>query len=566
MKRKNLILSLVCSIVLAIGLITFTIVSLIPNNQNSGDDVKKPVSDITDPDLSKDINEGNDGSEEKPYIIADAKMFNDVFVEKYVDENGNYINYNEIDEKGDLVHPELNAGLNFKLSNDIDFAESLFVTIFNKGIAFNGTIDGAGFALKNITIEVTKENLASFMYDDDANNLGYRAHIGIFGKLDGAKITNLKVSGITLKVDQSVLEYLTADDTTFVADYKDVMYEISAGLIAGLAFDSEINVEVEGTVDASLCVPSSSESVGTNALGGLVGAAVDTDLSNSKSKVAITLNGDGSKYFVGGIAGKAYSVKANNVIAETAISADCDNKVYVGGAFGLVQGLEADGVNIIVDINELNERKSDETVADMSSSKADDKINVAGFVAVIDARYASKLVVIKNAKVDADVQIDGVYAGAFLDVKSNSDKTVKIITIENIEISSDINVLKAFGLARLIKNAEIKTKLALGKVGIDFALTGEVRLKGEEADSLELIYLSIDDLASTFGENRQYSLTISISDSIRNELDINDSVVANSLKDQGRLKIVEEKVVINFETEEDTKNEVEDKENNDEVA
>ena len=122
MKRKNLILSLVCSIVLTIGLVAFTVVSFIVPTNNTANN--GPVTDVTDTNTQEkpedselpiepsiDVNEGRNGSAEKPYVIVDVETFNKYLVEKYLDHNNQYIDYTIVDENGDLVYPDLNEGL-----------------------------------------------------------------------------------------------------------------------------------------------------------------------------------------------------------------------------------------------------------------------------------------------------------------------------------------------------------------------------------------------------------------------------------------------------------------------
>jgi len=541
MKKRNLILSLICSIALTIGLVTFTIISIVQANKNNADDVNKPVSDVTD---TTDINEGRDGSVENPYLIDSAEKFNELVIGKYLDEEGNYIDYTAVAEDGNLVNPELNAGLNYELVNDIDFAGANITTMFNKGVAFNGAIDGKGFALNNVTIEVTKENLAEFMYL--AEGRGMRAHIALFGMLDGAKISNLTINNMSLSISTEVLEYLRATDTTFVTDYKDVMFEVTVGMLAGIAFDSEIAVNVNGTMDAfAYCYREDEKAAGCNAVGGLIGSVVGGDISNSQVDVDMTLVG--KNYFVGGLVGKAYNLKSNNVKADLTLSTQYNQNIYVGGAYGYAQGLELDGAKIKLAVVENGEGLPADILDLLSSEKVDELINTAGIVAYIRANDEAQKATIKNVEVYSDVAIEGVHAGVYLEVWSTADKTVKTVFIENIAAVSNVETLKAYGFARNMLNTEVKSKLACEQAGYDFAIAGEVKFTDE---AFKVIADYIDEIPTTLGEDGYEELTIILGKSLKAELGMTDLFMVNNLEKAGRLEVIDGRIEIKEEVEE----------------
>lgn len=516
MKRKNLILSLICSIALTIGLVAFTVVSVWPKNDANSNDINKDnVSDVTDTqEPTVDVNEGRDGSAENPYIITDAENFLKLVEGSYLDENGEYVDYNAKDEEGNLVYPALSEGLNFELAGNIDFANVDVGSIFNKGVAFNGKIDGKDFALQNITIEVTKENLGEFMYREEGK--GYRAHIALFGKLDSATIVNLGIENVNVVISSEILDYLNDVETTFVADYEDVMFEVVVGTLAGLAFDSTIDANVTGKVNAFSYVFRNDEQLtGCNAIGGLVGSAVDTDISNSTVDVDMTLAGN--SYFAGGLVGKAYNVTANAVKSDLAVSAKYEQNIYVGGAYGYAAGLEMDGAEINLAVSESGERLASEVTKLLSEEKVDTTINTAGIVAYIRANDEAQKVAIKNVNVNANVAIDGVYAGAWIEIWSTAEETVKTVFVENVSLVSNVDVLKAYGIAKDIINTEIKTKLALEQAGYDITLTGKVNF---DEKAFYMIAKYVDDATSTFGDNGYKNLTIKMDETLKANLSI----------------------------------------------
>lgn len=534
MKKRNLILSLVCSIALTIALVVFTVVTIIP--KNGGEDANIKHSSVIN---VADINKERDGSDEKPFVIADADSLKQMLVGKYLDNDGNYIDYTQKDAEENLVYPELAEGLCYELASDIDYAGADFDTIFNKGMSFNGTIDGKNHTLKNITIEVTKENLANFMYLGDK---GFRVHIGLFGKLDGAKIINLKIENITVKISDEVLEYLRAADTTFVVDNKDVMYELTVGLVAGLAFDSEINVTVEGSIEGfSYCYREDDKASGTNAIGGLVGAAVNTNLTGSMAKTKLTLSG--TNYFVGGLVGKAYNVVADDARAELDLSAKYNQKIYVGGIAGYAAGIEVNNAKVALNVTEIGDRIASDMLGMFSNDSVNETINISGLVAFIRANDDTQKAIFKNNLVISNIAIDGVYAGAYIEVWSTADETQKLVILENNMIVSNVDTLKAYGLAKNMKNTSVISKLSLDETGYDFAITGNVRYNNK---SFSIVAIYIDDLSSTFGEDGYETLTIILGKSLKANLSTTEYFTVKMLEKANRLEVIDGKVEISL--------------------
>ena len=103
MKRRNLFLSLICSLILTVALVTVTVINLVPkkNNGTTGSQPSTNVSDpVTDEKPDVTVNEDRDGSAEKPYVIYSAETFQTFVVDKYLDEKGEYIDYTKVDGPG----------------------------------------------------------------------------------------------------------------------------------------------------------------------------------------------------------------------------------------------------------------------------------------------------------------------------------------------------------------------------------------------------------------------------------------------------------------------------------
>ena len=357
----------------------------------------------------------------------------------------------------------------------------------------------------------------------------------MFGKLDNAKITNVAVKNITVSVNDEVLEYLRDSETTFVEDNKAVMYELITSLFAGLAFDSEIDVDVEGKIDAfAYCYREDDKSAGTNAIGGLVASAVNTNISNSTAKVEMDI--DGKNYFIGGLVGKAYNVVSNSVSSDLTVAAKYGQTIYVGGLYGYAAGIEADVVNVNLVVTEKGDRIASDVLELLSSDKVDEQINVAGLIAFIRANGDSQKTIIKNANVNANVAIDGVYAGAFIEVWSTAIETTKTVFIENTSLVSKVDVLKAYGFAKNILNTEIKSKIASEQAGYDIKIVGNVRFN-EKAFYFLARY--IDDIESTLGTDGYNTLTVMLDKNLSENLSFIDTIVVNRLVAAGRLDLID---------------------------
>ena len=502
MKRRNLFLSIICSILMAVALVTFTVISVVPN-KNAGNN-KNNAGQVSDNDGPKDdenltINDDRDGSAEKPYIIYSAESFMTYVVGKYKDEDGNYIDYTATNENGELLYPELNKGLNYELKNDIDFAGSNFVTIFNEGIAFNGYIDGKGFALKNISIELSKENLD--LYAKLGNDNRFSAYVGVFGKLDGAQIVNIKIADIKIAVADEVYAYVTSGE--YATDKGAAMKEITVGTLAGVAYNTKLDeVVVSGTVDAGAYSVYASDFVqGFNAVGGVFGVADTCELTNISVENKLVVD-NGKKFFVGGVAGYAYETKLANATVKSNILANYEQGLYIGGVYGYALAVNIDETQVALDVNETTiERFNTNGVKTVDDLKF---IWVAGFVNRLVAETSEDITTISNSKVVANVDIDGMYAGAVMDVYANASTT--ILNVKDVILDSNVVVLKAYGFARTLVNANIdmaKTEIdEVNELEFNIRLTGEVKLVKSDSGKDKLI---VAKMFSNIGKDSKVS-------------------------------------------------------------
>ena len=481
MKRKNLFLSLICSLILTIALVTVTVISIVPKKNNGAGNGSTSsnvsdtgnVGDNTTPDVT--VNEDRDGSAEKPYVIYDAETFQAFIVDKYLDADGNYINYLAEDGEGNLLYPELAEGIYYELGADIDFAGQDAKVIFNKRIAFNGHIKGNGHALKNITFNVTKDNFVEdYTYTRDGALI---ANIGLFGEVYKAEITDLSITGLQIVFEEGLYTSIAN------AEY-DIVKSVTVGAVAGIAYESTIEVTVDAKMDAfAYAVYSENKANGSYAVGGVVGVASGCAFDNTTVAVEISAD-EGSAYYVGGVAGAAFRTSIANAKVDAKVETYAKQALKVAGVVGYAQALELDTADVKLDVVALDENRLDtDAVTQIDSDKY---ASVAGIVARISVPSASKTSKIANVTVVSTADIDATFAGAVMDVviaDSLKGTTAKYVEIKDVIVDSDVEVLKAFGFAKYLVNTTVD--LSISKVAIvngverefNVRLTGSASLK-----------------------------------------------------------------------------------------
>lgn len=176
----------------------------------------------------------------------------------------------------------VSEGVSFKgktiaLNGDIDLQDNKWTPIGTKANPYNGTFDGNGNTISNITPETTEDGCT-----------------GLFGKINGATISNLTVSGGTVNSDKT-----------------------NTGVIAGEANGGKLqNVTVDNvTVN------------GKNAVGGLLGNSFTASISDCAVKNC-TVSG---VEYVGGVTGTSYSSLKNVTVENCNI---VSSKWKVGGIVG----------------------------------------------------------------------------------------------------------------------------------------------------------------------------------------------------------------------------------------
>lgn len=483
MKRKNLFLSLISSVLVAVAIITVTVVSVVkPNNKNNSGNVPDVdninigtnVGDVDYTEFELENSLSRDGSEEFPYLIYSVESFNSLLstygsrnnrvvrkavTQEVVDENGETTTEYKRDENGRIVFEDILNDKNektygvyfFELACDIDFAGVEFKTLFNDGTSFIGGLDGKNFSLKSISIKVTEANLESdFTYTSNSSKI---SHIALFGNTKGAKISNIKIENINVELSESVYSFIVDGKYNPVGGaYGEVQV---AGLIA-YAKDTEISgLTMSGSVAGSTLKDERYES-GNKAIAGVIAYADNSSIKNSNFNVNVKVNASTYSRVAGVIALVKNSVIENTTV-EATVETTYSRNLTIAGLVAYAKGIEVSGVEVNFNLKETaSQEERDAYVSSLSTnSSADMMTNAAGLIAEIRANDDTQKAVILNTRVVSNVDFDCVFAGLILDVYSKDKTNTSLVTINNISVDMNVNVLAFHALARQLEATNI---------------------------------------------------------------------------------------------------------------
>ena len=505
MKRKNLFLSLISSVLVAVAIITVTIVSVIkPNTKPKGDKGNQGdnISIVTD-DEKYDIenNFNRNGSEEYPYIIYSADSFKNL-ISKFggekrvitkpatetVEIDGVQTEVLKKDSEGHLIFErvldadgkEIYGVYNFVFARDVDFSETEYVTLFNAGKPFIGNIDAKGFALKNVSIGVTTENLMTKFSFINANKR--YARIALFGEIEGSVIKNMKVESLNVSVASDVFAYI--NDAQYA--YADGQFaELVVAGIAGVAKNATISsVSLDARISGSSYALKNEGNalIADNAMGGVVAVAENLTVDSSKVSVSISANA-GSEYLIGGVAAYGRIAKVSNSEIAVAIDASYSQRLTMAGMFAYARALEATDCSVNFVLNETasqearNAYVNELTNGNTTLAQAGKMSTAAGIACVIRANNSTQKTIISNVTVKSNVDFDCIFAGAILDTYSTSPTTKDLITLTDIIVDANAKVLALHGFARQLVATTVSygdAKLAEGYFNIK--ISGSARL------------------------------------------------------------------------------------------
>ena len=500
MKRRNLFLSLISSVLVAVAIVTVTIVTVIQpkKKKEEGGPVVTPIVSVNDNKKYEDMNEfERNGSKEYPYVIYSADSFNNMIakfggnkrivtkpVTEIVEQDGKQVEVLKYDSEGYVIFEkvldsygnEIEDVYYFELVKDVDFTGVDFVTLFNYGKPFIGNIDGNGFALNNISINVTTENLESkFSYALDGNRY---SRIAIFGEMNGSTITDLAINTLNVNVANDVYGFISGAKYNLIAG---PFAEMVVGSLAGIANNVTLNnVDINASVAGASYINGAVS--GNNAVGGVAAIANNLKITGSEVNVSIAAN-SGEGYLVGGVAGYGRTVEVSESKISVDIQTTYSRKLIMAGMFAYAKEFVATNVDVNFAVSETADAQSRDVyvsnlTADKSGNevlaKAGDMSTMAGIVAILRANDSTQETTLTNINVNSNVDFDGMFAGAIFDVYSTNKVTFGLVELKNVIVNSDVDVLVAHAFARQL----VATTISYDKTEADgyynIKLTGNV--------------------------------------------------------------------------------------------
>ncbi|MBQ8451967.1 MAG: hypothetical protein IJ538_04270 [Clostridia bacterium] len=442
MKKKNLFLSLICSILLTIALVTVTVVNVVSPLKSKGGnsnvpqqteevnvDPGEPETPVVDPTADYELhNSTADGTKENAYYIYDVESFN------LLKEHGTENAY-------------------FEVVEDVDFAGVDYVTIFEDE-AFNGIIISGNKVLKNIHITVTKANLESFLFEDGTD---FSAAIAILGKVDGEALE-------TLENEKADLEAAIAAKDVEIADLE-ATGDADEALLESLKGEKE-TLEAELTAKEEEIAAKDAEIAELLADENADQAEVD---ALTAEKDVLLAEYDAKAEAIEANSARITEVEAaiENLAELKAQKEDLENKLEANevahGEAGYVE-LNVEGLVVTI---------TDEAYAYMKEGYATDTNNsikqivVAGVVG-----YADNATIVVNGDVTVNADPYVVYSTADVQAENTMGGVVAIASntvVENSKVVVTINSSKAtksfvggvagYGYGVEVRNVDVKVNL-----------------------------------------------------------------------------------------------------------
>ncbi len=208
----------------------------------------------------------------------------------------------------------------YMLANDIDLSQYANWTPIGNATkntsgqydytnAFKGTLDGNGFTVSGLNINLANQNCTSLLT------------VGLFGSLgrEGA-VSNLVLKDVTITGSAGTTDYV--------------------GALVGFNAGTVNNSSVSGTLTLS----------GPTYIGGAIGENIGS-LAKVKTNIAVTATGS-KAYLVGGVVGRSTGGQVSELEAKGSVSVSSSAAVYVGGIAGnLVDKLENATVDVDVTLS-----------------------------------------------------------------------------------------------------------------------------------------------------------------------------------------------------------------------
>jgi len=488
MGKKAILISVICSIIVVAVLGVSSLVHVFKKDEQKPQEGGQQV-------VNQTINEGNNkGSKEDPYYIYNTETFVNLLslygdkqknyreavkVDKkdengnvVKDENGNVVKENKLDEYGYIVYEDvkdengnvIKEPYHFELYNDIDFSGVSYKTLFGDGKAFSGVINGKGFSVKNISVNVTTENFGEYLFAKEGAETSSYAHIGIFGDLKNAVIENITFTGISVFVSNDVYDYV---NNNLWNEKKTNLEELTVGTIAACSENSTISANVSATVDANTYgvwlenEEKETQNQGRNFVGGFVGYAYNTSITSPKAdanEISIILDGKSEDVYAGGVAGGLFESDVTAMTLRVNVSSNSKLNYYIGGIAGYAKTSEITISKVDLNVTQVETERAFNDPIYISNADLIEKYNgVGGIVSVVRADDETQNTKIYGVTVTSIVDMDCIFGGAVYRVKS-ADETEEntFVELTNLTVSSDVKALKAYGLGFLIPHTKFE--------------------------------------------------------------------------------------------------------------
>ena len=384
--------------------------------------------------------QGTGNAEDDAYLIGNADGLT-TFADKYAEDS---------------------TGLDYiELVHDVDMKGVEFKGIASVANPFTGTFNGKGYAVKDMTINIDKDNVLDFAGKTSASAETFTVSAGLFNRTANATINQVNLENAKINVNADIEEKLTADVT--IGEDTLRINGIRLGLIVGTSSETTINgaVQVEDSEDVTNSkvngeIVGYTNLVGTTAnsgMGGVAGAMLlandATDgVNNYDINVKITNAGNETKRseYVGGVAGYIVSNTSGEVLVkDVKVTLDTDAKFNmnnrVGGVAARIEKSRVENVTVNITVADTNTTTTEFVRWIKEDNSFADLLSVGGVAAVANnSSFANIDVTIANTAF-------GRNAGAFYTLAGS--------TATNVTVTGSIVGYTADGFAFKVNNSNV---------------------------------------------------------------------------------------------------------------
>jgi len=385
-----------------------------------------------------------------------------------IDDDGNFI-ISSAEDYLDYASNVENYTIKAKLYSNIDLENYDVKPIGNINNPYMTEFDGNGFTIENARINVTTENFGEYLFAKEGAETSAYAHIGLFGNLYNATIKNITFKNLKINVSDDIYDYANEGLWT---EYKTTLKELTVGGIAGVSESSTINANVSAIIDAnSYGVYYEDNNNGKNFVGGIVGYANNTTISNlddGSINIKITTDGKGKNSYIGGVAGGLINSIVKDIDFTISVNSVSKFAYYIGGVAGYVVTSEITSSKVDLNVKQVEtERAFNDSIYVSNNDLLETYNGVGGVASVIRANDSYHITIISNVNITSNVDMDCIFGGAVYRVNS-IDETEEntFVELTNLTVSSNVNVLKAYGLGFMIPHTkfEYNNDYVLGKI------------------------------------------------------------------------------------------------------